>query len=224
MPVVEEREGLGAAAQKRQRKEEGSAQPPMTKERDSVEKRKRVGGVDDTPREPSTRRRTGESSGKRSKSTKERKPDEGDTEEGDDDMEINLNTFNLDKAFFLEMKTGVQRDVVLHVHLERILHIPDREDAYNHRSLDAFLVDTIAATMIGCYERKDMRYTKPIFVLAPIVAPPEKNKHAVRVLPRDFDASHPEKYWYYPVCGQHNARAVMKVKDHVVFGYYNFCE
>ncbi|GBG87986.1 hypothetical protein CBR_g46357 [Chara braunii] len=52
MPVVEEREG--ATAQKRQRKEEGSARTPMTKERDSVEKRKRVGGGDDTPREPST--------------------------------------------------------------------------------------------------------------------------------------------------------------------------
>ncbi|GBG62746.1 hypothetical protein CBR_g31763 [Chara braunii] len=31
-----------------------------------------------------------------------------------------------------------------------------------------------------------------------------------------------EKYWYYPVCGQHNERAAMKVKDHPVFEYYNF--
>ncbi|GBG92167.1 hypothetical protein CBR_g54519 [Chara braunii] len=191
---------------------------------DSVEKRKRVGGGDDTPKEPSTRRRTVESSGKRLKSTKERKPDEGDTGDWDHEVEINLNTFNLDKAFFLEMKTGLQRNVVLHVHPEKILHIQDWEDAYNHRSLDAFLVDTIATAMIDCYERKDMRYTKPISVLAPIIAPPEKDKPAVCVLPQDFDASHPEKYWYYPVCGQHNARAAMKVKDHAVFSYYNFCE
>ncbi|GBG83148.1 hypothetical protein CBR_g36764 [Chara braunii] len=78
--------------------------------------------------------------------------------------------------------------------------------------------------MIDCYEHKDMRYTKPIFVLAPIVAPPENGEPAVHVLPADFDNSHPEKYWYYFVCGQHNARAAMMVKDHPVFDYYNFCK
>ncbi|GBG87975.1 hypothetical protein CBR_g46344 [Chara braunii] len=119
-------------------------------------------------------------------------------------------------------ETGVQKDVVLHIHPERILAIPDWEDAYNHQSLDEFLVDTIASAVIDCYERKDMRYTKPIFVLAPIVAPPENGEPAVRVLLADFDNSQPEKYWYYPVCGQHNARAAMKVKDHPVFEYYNF--
>ncbi|GBG83006.1 hypothetical protein CBR_g36625 [Chara braunii] len=36
--------------------------------------------------------------------------------------------------------------------------------------------------------------------------------------------SHPEKNWYYLVCGQHNVRAVMMVKDHPVFDYYNFCK
>ncbi|GBG76374.1 hypothetical protein CBR_g22121 [Chara braunii] len=160
LPDEEEREGVGAL--KRQRKEGGSAQTPTTREGGSVEKTKKVGGV--------------------------------------------------------------QRDVVLHIHPERILAITDWEDAYNHRSLDEFLVDTIASAMIDCYERKDMRYTKPIFVLAPIVAPPERGEPAVRVLPGDFDSSQPEKYWYYPVCGHHNARAAMKVKDHPVFEYYNFCK
>ncbi|GBG76461.1 hypothetical protein CBR_g22209 [Chara braunii] len=222
LPLDEGREGL--AALKRQRKQGGSARTPMTEERGSVDKRKRVGGGDDTPKDSSTQRRTSESSGKRSKSAKGKKADEGDTGEGDDDVEINVNTFNLDRAFFLGMKTGVQRDVVLHIHPERILPIPDWEDAYNHQSLDEFLVDTLAAAMIDCYARKDMRYTKPIFVLAPIVAPAEKDKPVVRVLPEDFDDSHPEKYWYYPVCGQHNARVAMKVADHAMFNYYNFCE
>ncbi|GBG68351.1 hypothetical protein CBR_g2895 [Chara braunii] len=176
------------------------------------------------PKDSSTRRRTGESSGKRSKSSRGKKADEGDSGEGDDDVEINLNAFNLDNAFFLEMQTGVQKDVVLHIHPERILAIPDWEDAYNHRSLDEFLIDTIASAMIDCYERKDMRYMKPIFVLVPIVAPPENGEPVVRVLPADFDSSHLEKYWYYPVCGQHNARAAMMVKDHPVFDYYNFCK
>ncbi|GBG43310.1 hypothetical protein CBR_g76899, partial [Chara braunii] len=121
-------------------------------------------------------------------------------------------------------ETGVQKDVVLHIHPERILAIPDWEDAYNHRYLDEFLVDTIASAMIDCYERKDIRYTKPIFVLAPIVAPPESGEPAVRVLPADFDNSHPEKYWCYLVCGQHNAGAAMMVKDHPVFDYYDFCK
>ncbi|GBG72352.1 hypothetical protein CBR_g11929 [Chara braunii] len=103
-------------------------------------------------------------------------------------------------------------------------NVADWEDAYNHRSLYEFLVDTIASVMIDCYERKDMRYTKPIFVLTLIVAPPERGEPAVRVLPGDFDSSQPEKYWYYPVCGQHNARAAMKVKDHPVFEYYNLCK
>ncbi|GBG78317.1 hypothetical protein CBR_g26346 [Chara braunii] len=218
----EEREGVGAM--KRQRKEGGSARTPTTREGGSVEKRKRVGGGDETPKESSARRRSGESFEKRSKSSREKKEDEGESGEGDDDVEINLNAFNLDNAFFIEMKTGVQRDVVLHIHPERILPIPDWEDAYNHRSLDEFLVDTIASAMIDCYERKDMRYTKPIFVLAPVVAPLEKDKPVVRVLPGDFDDSHPEKYWYYPVCGQHNARVAMKVKEHPVFNYYNFCK
>ncbi|GBG86786.1 hypothetical protein CBR_g42070 [Chara braunii] len=215
LPDEEEREGLGAL--KRQRKVGGSAQTPTTRESGSIEKRKRVGGGDETPKDSSTQRRTGESSGKRAKSSRGKKAAEGDNGEGDDDVEINLNAFNLDNAFFLEMQTGVQKDVVLHIHPERILAIPDWEDAYNHRSLDEFLVDTIASAMIDCYERKDMRYTKPVFV-----APPENGQPAVRVLPADFDSSHPEKYWYYPVCGQHNARAAMMVKDHPVFDYYNF--
>ncbi|GBG84513.1 hypothetical protein CBR_g38795 [Chara braunii] len=222
LPDEEEREGVGAL--KRQRKVGGSARTPTTREGGSVEKRKRVGGGDEMPKDSSTQRRTGESSGKRSKSSRGKKADEGDSGEGDDDVEINLNAFNLDNAFFVEMQTGVQKDVVLHIHPERILAIPDWEDAYNHRSLDEFLVDTIASAMIDCYKRKDMRYTKPIFILAPIVAPPENGEPAVRVLPADFDSSQPEKYWYYPVGGQHNARAVMKVKDHSVFEYYNFCK
>ncbi|GBG74057.1 hypothetical protein CBR_g17767 [Chara braunii] len=147
----EEREGVGAL--KRQRKEGGSARTPTTRDGGSVEKRKRVGGGDETPKDSSTQRRIGESSGKRSKSAREKKVDEGDSGEGDDDVEINLNAFNLDNAFFLEMKTGVQRNVVLQIHPERILAIPDWEDAYNHRSLDEFLVDTIASAMIDCYER-----------------------------------------------------------------------
>ncbi|GBG81660.1 hypothetical protein CBR_g32654 [Chara braunii] len=218
----EEREGLGAL--KRQRKVGESARTPTTREGGSVEKRKRVGGGDETPKDSSTQRRTGESSRKRAKSSRGKKADEGDSGEGDDDVEINLNAFNLDNAFFPEMQTGVQKDVVLHIHPEKILVIPDWEDAYNHRSLDEFLVDTIASAMIDCDEHKDMRYTKPIFVLAPIVAPPENGEPAVRVLPADFDSSHPERYWYYPVCGQHNARAAMMVKDHPVFDYYNFCK
>ncbi|GBG87831.1 hypothetical protein CBR_g45987 [Chara braunii] len=217
LPNEEEREEVGAL--KRQRKVGGSARVPTTREGGSLDKRKRVRGGDETPKDSSTWRRTGESSGKRST-----KADEGDSGEGDDDVEINLNAFNLDNAFFLEMQTGVQRDVVLHIHPERILAIPDREDAYNHRSLDDFLIDTIASAMIDCYERKDMRYTKPIFVLAPIVSPRQNGESAVRVLPADFDNSQPEKYWYYPVCGQHNARVAMKVKDHPVFEYYNFCK
>ncbi|GBG60601.1 hypothetical protein CBR_g8622 [Chara braunii] len=222
LPVDEVRGG--GATLKRQRREGGSGRTSTTKERGSVEKRKRVGGGDNTLKDSSTWRRTGESSAKRLKSTKEKKADEGDTGEGDDGMELNLNTFNLDKVFFLEMKTGVQKDVVLHVHPEKILHIPDLEDAYNHRSLDEFLVDTIEDAVIDYYERQDMRYTKSTFILAPIVTPLVKDKPVVRVLPQDFDASHPEKYWYYPVCGQHNARAAMKVKDHTVFNYYTFCE
>ncbi|GBG89770.1 hypothetical protein CBR_g49623 [Chara braunii] len=222
MPDEEEREGVGAL--KRQRKAGGSDRTPTTRDGGSVEKRKRVGGGDETPKDSSTRRRIGESSGKRSKSSRGKKADDDDSGEGDDDVEINLNAINLDNEFFFEMQTRVQKDVVLHIHPERILAIPDWEDAYNHRSLDEFLVDTIASAMIDCYERKDMRYTKPIFVLAPIVAPPENGEPAVRVLPAGFDSSHPEKYWYYPVCGQHNARAVMMMKDHPVFDYYNFCK
>ncbi|GBG87228.1 hypothetical protein CBR_g45287 [Chara braunii] len=222
LPDEEEQEGVGVM--KRQRKVGGSARTPTTREGGSVEKRKRVGGGDETPKDSSTQRRTGESSGKRSKLSRGKKADGGDSGEGDDDVEINLNDFNLDNAFFLEMQTGVQKDVVLHIHPERILAIPDWEDTYNHRSLDEFLVDTIASAMIDCYECKDMRYTKSIFVLAPIVVPPENGEPAVRVLPADFDNSQSEKYWYYPVCGQHNARAAMKVKDHPVFEYYNFCK
>ncbi|GBG81095.1 hypothetical protein CBR_g31652 [Chara braunii] len=215
LPDEEEREGVGAL--KRQRKVGGSARTPTTREGGSVEKRKRVGGGDETPKDSLTQRRTSESYGKRSKSSRGKKADEGDSGEGDEDVEINLNAF-------LEMQTGVQKDVVLHIHPERILAIPDKEDAYNHRSLDEFLVDTIASAMIDCYERKDMRYTKPIFVFAPIVAPQENGKPAVRVLPANFDSSQPEKYWYYHVYGQHNARAAMKVKDHPVSEYYNFCK
>ncbi|GBG92758.1 hypothetical protein CBR_g56936 [Chara braunii] len=111
LPDEEKREGVGAL--KRQRKVRGIARTPTTREGGSVEKRKRVGGGDETPKDSSTQRRTGESSGKQSKSSRGKKADEGDSGEGDDDVDTNLNAFNLDNAFFLEMQTGVQKDVVL---------------------------------------------------------------------------------------------------------------
>ncbi|GBG64100.1 hypothetical protein CBR_g40548 [Chara braunii] len=209
------KEGEGVIMQKKQRTEGGGSRASKTQERGSVDKRKRgVGG--ETSKESTRRRNTGDSSGKRSKSSKGKKTDEGQSGGRDSDVELNINTFDLDKAFFLEMKTGVQKDVVLYIHLKRILPIPDWEGAYNHRSLDDFLVDSIAEAMIDCFNRRDRKYTKPTFVLAPLVSPPKKSKPVVRVLPEDFNATTPEKYWYYPVSGQHKARAAMQVKDHPV--------
>ncbi|GBG73828.1 hypothetical protein CBR_g17166 [Chara braunii] len=59
LPDEEEREGLGAS--KRQRKVGGSARTPRTREGGSVEKRKRVGGGDEMPKDSSTQRRTDDS-------------------------------------------------------------------------------------------------------------------------------------------------------------------
>ncbi|GBG91869.1 hypothetical protein CBR_g53928 [Chara braunii] len=56
LPDEKEREGLGAL--KRQRKVGGSARTPITREGGSVEKRKRVGGGDETPKDSSIQRRT----------------------------------------------------------------------------------------------------------------------------------------------------------------------
>ncbi|GBG69241.1 hypothetical protein CBR_g3940 [Chara braunii] len=202
----------------------GIGQTPKTQERGSVQKRKRGGGGEETPKEPSRRRKTGESSGKGRQPAKGRITDEGPSGGGDSDVEVNKKNFDLDKAFFLEMKTGVQKDVVLYIHPERILPIPDWEDAYNHHSLDDFLMDGIVQAMVEAYNVKDKKYTKLIFVLAPIVAPPEKNTHAECVLPDDFDVTTPERYWYYPVSGQHNAAAAMNVKDYPMFKHYSFGE
>ncbi|GBG85832.1 hypothetical protein CBR_g40642 [Chara braunii] len=137
----------------------------------------------------------------------------------------------LSKGFFLELdKHGNQCPDMefISVQFDRILDIPDGEFRYNQRYLVQQTVDDIYDAMIASGEaamRERMTgaagvnvctlYEKPVLLLVALrdtlhTDASERIVRARRVLPDDFDLESVNKYYYYPLSGQHNVAAARR--------------
>ncbi|GBG71782.1 hypothetical protein CBR_g9191 [Chara braunii] len=101
----------------------------------------------------------------------------------------------------------------------KVCDIPPWESYYNHCSLNRENVDDIKAAMLSQFhEEKGKVWTKNPLVLAPIYKPvthrPEK---ADRVHKDVFKPEDKDKYYYYPLNGQHTVAAVKELVDEPIF-------
>ncbi|GBG82378.1 hypothetical protein CBR_g34752 [Chara braunii] len=101
----------------------------------------------------------------------------------------------------------------------KVCDIPSWERYYNHRSLNRETVDDIKAPMLSQFhDKKGKIWMKNRLVLAPIYKPvarrPEK---AERVHKDVFKPEDKDKYYYYPVNGQHTVAAVKELEDEQIF-------
>ncbi|GBG60767.1 hypothetical protein CBR_g12505 [Chara braunii] len=100
-----------------------------------------------------------------------------------------------------------------------VFDIPPCERYYNHRSLSRETVDDIKDAMLSQFrEKKGNIWTKNPLVLAPIYKPvtrtPEK---ADRVHKDVFKPEDKDKYYYYPINGQHTVAAVKELEGEPIF-------
>ncbi|GBG71588.1 hypothetical protein CBR_g9004 [Chara braunii] len=137
----------------------------------------------------------------------------------------------LSKGFFLELdKRGNQCPDMefVSVQFDRILDIPDGEFRYNQRYLVQQTVDDIYDAMVASGEaalRERMTgaagvnvctlYEKPVLLLVALrdtlhTDTSGRIVRARRMLPDDFDLESVNKYYYYPLSGQHNVAAARR--------------
>ncbi|GBG82467.1 hypothetical protein CBR_g34843 [Chara braunii] len=129
-------------------------------------------------------------------------------------------------AFWLEYERNDDGDIVekeLSVQLlidpRKVCDIPPRERYYNHCSLNRENAEDIKAAMLSHFHKeKGKIWTKNPLVMAPIYKPvthrPEK---ADRVHKDVFKPEDKDKYYYYPVNGQHTVAAVKELVDEPIF-------
>ncbi|GBG82154.1 hypothetical protein CBR_g34435 [Chara braunii] len=101
----------------------------------------------------------------------------------------------------------------------KVCDIPSWERYYNHRSLNRETVDDIKAAMLSQYrEKRGKIWTKNPLILAPIYKPVTRRPEiANRVHKDDFKPEDKEKYYYYPVNGQHTVAAVKELECEPIF-------
>ncbi|GBG70351.1 hypothetical protein CBR_g6479 [Chara braunii] len=129
-------------------------------------------------------------------------------------------------AFWLEYERNDVGEIVekelpvqLLIDPRKICDIPPWERYYNHRSLSRETVDDIKDAMLSQFrEKKGKIWTKNPLVLAPIYKSvtrrPEK---ADRVYKDVFKPKDKDKYYYYPVNGQHTVAAVKELEGDPIF-------
>ncbi|GBG69461.1 hypothetical protein CBR_g4156 [Chara braunii] len=129
-------------------------------------------------------------------------------------------------AFWLEYERNDGGEIVekefpvkLLIDPKNVCDIPFWERYYNHRSLTRETVDDIKAAMLSQFrDKKGKIWTKNPLVRAPIYKPvthrPEK---ADRVHKDVFKPEDKNKYYYYPVNGQHTVAAVKELKGEPIF-------
>ncbi|GBG88493.1 hypothetical protein CBR_g47963 [Chara braunii] len=124
-------------------------------------------------------------------------------------------------AFWLEYERNDDGEIVekklpvqLVINPRKVCDIPTWERYYNHRSLSHDSVEDIKEAMLRQFrEEKGKIWTKNPLVLAPIYKPvtrrPEKDE---RVHKDVFKPEDKDKYFYYPVHGQHTMAAVKELE------------
>ncbi|GBG84124.1 hypothetical protein CBR_g37999 [Chara braunii] len=132
-------------------------------------------------------------------------------------------------TFWLEYEWNDVGDIVekelpvqLLIDPRKVCEITAWERYYNHRSLSRETVDDIKGTMLSQFrEKKGKIWTKNPLVFAPIYKPvtrrPEK---ADRVHKDVFKPEDTDKYYYYPVNGQHTVAAVKELEGEPIFNLW----
>ncbi|GBG90373.1 hypothetical protein CBR_g50621 [Chara braunii] len=129
-------------------------------------------------------------------------------------------------AFWLEYERNDDDDIVEKVLPVQLLIDPRKvcdilpwEGYYNHRSLNRESVDDIKAAMLSQFHgEKGKIWTKNPLVLAPIYKPVTRRPEKVDRVHKDvFKPEDKDKYYYYPVNGQHTVAAVKELVDEPIF-------
>ncbi|GBG66899.1 hypothetical protein CBR_g72654 [Chara braunii] len=130
---------------------------------------------------------------------------------------------DVDAGYFLEYKDGVRTRREFEISPSQIVDIREWEDLYNQRSLDPVLVETIREAMQSAFENKEQTYELPVFKLAPLgLQKPTPGTKAQRLKPEEWKDELAGEYYYYAVCGQHNAAAARSLLGSEVAKTYNF--
>ncbi|GBG63192.1 hypothetical protein CBR_g36960 [Chara braunii] len=125
----------------------------------------------------------------------------------------------LSKGFFLELdEHGNQCPDMefIYVKFDRILDIPDGEFRYNQRYFVQQTIDGIYDAMVALGEAAIReRMTKAVLLLVPLRDTLHTNAsgrivRARRVLRDEFELGSVNKYYYYPLSGQHNVTAARR--------------
>ncbi|GBG90773.1 hypothetical protein CBR_g51280 [Chara braunii] len=132
-------------------------------------------------------------------------------------------------AFWLEYERNDVGEIVekefpvqLLIDPRKVCEIPAWERYYNHRSLSRETVDDIKGTMLSQFcKKKGKIWMKNPLALAPIYKPvtsrPEKTD---RVHKNVFKPEDKDKYYYYPVNGQHTVAAVKELEGEPMFNLW----
>ncbi|GBG70809.1 hypothetical protein CBR_g8109 [Chara braunii] len=130
---------------------------------------------------------------------------------------------DVDAGYFLEYKDGVRTRRDFEISPAQIVDLGEWEDLYNQRSLDPVLVETIKEAMQYAFENKKQTYELPIFKLAPLgLQKPTPGTKPQRLKPEEWKDELVGEYYYYAVCGQHNAAAARSLLGSEVAKKYNF--
>ncbi|GBG61281.1 hypothetical protein CBR_g19814 [Chara braunii] len=115
---------------------------------------------------------------------------------------------DVDAGYVMEYKDGVRTRWEFEISPAQIVDMREWEDLYNQRSLDPVLVETIREAMRSAFENKEQTYELPVFKLAPLgLQKPTPGTKAQRLKPEEWKDELVGEYFYYAVCGQHNAAA-----------------
>ncbi|GBG69849.1 hypothetical protein CBR_g4678 [Chara braunii] len=128
-------------------------------------------------------------------------------------------------AFWLEYERNDGGEIVeelpvqLLIDPKKVCDIPPWERYYNHRSLNRETVDDIKDAMLSQFrEKKGKIWTKNPPVLAPIYkSVTRRPDKAARVHKDVFKPEDKDKYYYYPVNGQHTVAAVKELESEPIF-------
>ncbi|GBG68911.1 hypothetical protein CBR_g3610 [Chara braunii] len=125
---------------------------------------------------------------------------------------------NMTQCYFLEYdEEGKKRRDPPRVVIDvmQILRIPEGDIAFNRRSLNMAILaglDAAIESSTGPRAEDDpARWEPPELVLASISPwKDDPDRQGTRVLPKDFDPDRADKYFYYPVAGQHTSEAMKR--------------
>ncbi|GBG84440.1 hypothetical protein CBR_g38725 [Chara braunii] len=130
---------------------------------------------------------------------------------------------DVDVGYFLEYKDGVRTKRELEVSPAQVVELGEWEDLCNQRSLGPVLVGGIKEAMRLAFENKAQSYDLPTLKLAPPgLDKPTPGTKAERLRPDEWRDELAGQYYYYAVCGQHNAAAARSLLDSEVARKYNF--